>query len=163
MLSQIEITITDSYLIEDTLFYNFTGDQYYSTFSDCYAIPDSHYVLTGYFKDYNNQVICVINGDGGAELSDCFRGIHIYDGSDEINQFLEVGSPPLEIEYGVLIEVNDELYDTFYLNYYVPMVGSTARRYNFSSQLGLVYSKLWFFMGNHGAGGPEIILVDFDF
>jgi len=163
MLSQIEITITDSYLIEDTLFYDFTGDQYYSTFPDCYAIPDSHYVLTGYFKDYNNQVICVINGDGGAELSECFRGIHIYDGSDELKQFLEFGGTPLEIEYGVLIEINNQQYETLYMNYYFPMNGSTDTKYNFSHQLGTVYSKRWSYMGNHGAGGPEIILVDFDF
>jgi hypothetical protein len=105
----------------------------------------------------------VITGDGGAALSKCFKGIHIFDNSDEMKQFLEIIYAPIEIEYGILFEVGGEFYETLYINYYFPMNGSSDKKFNFSHQLGTIYSKWWYYGGNSGSWGPEITLIDFDF
>ena len=165
--SIIKIEIKSSQQIGDTIFYYFSGDQDYldSGALNCYySKPDSHYVLNGFFRDFNNQVRCIISSSGGRELSFCFRGIHLYDESSELIQFLEVfNDARLTIENGILFEVNGEQYETLRLNYYFPMNGSTDKTYNFSYQLGTVYSRSWHYGGNSGAWGPEITLIDFTF
>lgn len=164
--SIIEISITASMFRGDTTLFFFSGTQDYTYLgsSICFwTPPDSHYVLSGYFKDFNNQVSCIINSEGGEALSRCFRGFHIYDGSDEMKQFLGVIYVPIEIEYGIPFEVKGEYYETLYMNYYFPQNGSTDKKYHFSHQLGTVYTRRWGYWGNTGAGGPEITLIDFDF
>lgn len=96
LISLIEITIMDSQQIGDTLFYYFNGIQNYTWFGSniCFITPpDSHYIINGYFKDHNDQISCVVNSERGQVLSESFKGIHTYDGSDEIMRFMDMIAP----------------------------------------------------------------------
>jgi len=166
MKSMMEITITNSQQIDDRILYYFVGEHRleYSLFDDICQWEDSIYVIGGYFEDFNSQITCYITEGNDCFFNDVFKAVHIYDGSEETNNFLSLfswlSSDPQTIEFGVPFEINNQQFETFFLHFYYVGMGRTT--YQFSDSLGIVYRSDVGFMGNL-LSVYTLTLIDFDF
>jgi len=167
MASTVEITITNVQQTNDTLFYFFEGENRleYSLYDPIICnLEDSISVISGYFKDYNSQVTCVVTEGNGCFFASIFKAVHIYDGSVETNNFLSLYSwlsyDPETIEFGVPFEINNEQFETLYLNFNFAFMGRSI--YQFSDDLGVVTRSDIQGSTNH-LSRYKLTLVDYDF
>jgi hypothetical protein len=151
-----KISITHSNSSGENIYYYFDGIEMTSTDS---------ILFTGYLLDSNSQVNCTIvsGGSWGADaLRLRFRAVHIYDGSNEMNEFLVLGnSGNPTINYGDLIIVKNQSFSTLSMYKYYSYPPQESIKYNFSPELGLVFSE-WTLEYN-GYTIESIALVDYNF
>lgn len=154
----INIIITDSSSYVDSIYYYFDAV--------AFAATDT-IEFTGYFNDSNSQIRCITSGCWGCWparlLSLQFRAVHIYDGSDEMNDFLKIrNNERLTIYYGEPLVVNNQSFSTLSIYKYFISTNETIK-YNFSPELGLVYAAYGIAIPNYYHEGWSITLVDYNF
>lgn len=169
MASTVEITITSVQQTNDTLFYFFEGENrleyyLYDPIICNSFLEDSISAISGYFKDYNSQVTCVVTEGNGCFFASIFKAVHIYDGSEETNNFLSLISwlsyDPETIEFGVPFVINNEQFETLYLNFNFATMGRSI--YQFSDDLGVVtHSDIQ--GGTNHLSRYKLTLIDYDF
>ena len=140
--SNLTISIIDSQRIDGVIYLYFQGEQtYFNIIHEQGIPPDSFYILEGYFESRNSYVNCTIFGNGGVELRDYFKAVHIYDGYPITKEFLGIPHPSItpSVEFGVLVEINNQQYETLQYQFDDPAYSESHTKYNLSPILGLIY------------------------
>ncbi len=167
-LSIITLTIQDSISNGDTILYHFQGEQVYTTRENTCDpnIRDSIYMISGYFISYNSYTKCIVQSNGADELA-YYRGIHIFDGTEETKNFLKFNVPggwESQILFGDPFIINSQQYET--LNIFLPIDIGGHVNFNFSYDLGTVFAEYhteFISMSSNYSNTKKITLSDFSF
>jgi hypothetical protein len=160
--SFIDIYITDSETMGDSIVYQFQGEQHYFNIQNtCNSNnPDSFYIISGYFVNNNSNITCEILSNGATELEFLYRGIHIYDGRSKY--FLNIPTT-YDLSFGETFTVNGQDFETLYTEGR-RNDSEEEREFYFSYELGPLFICFQRTFGGmtQGYWRSRITLVDYD-